>query len=88
MPLQLQHSVQLEKQQKKDKNKLKKYDQALKKSLGVLQRLGQQLSVQVERKRSMMMSTVNDDSEFNARGSQHSRSQAPRSKSKMLDQLG
>ena len=41
MPLQLQHGMQLEKQQKKDKNKLKRYDQVLKKSLGVLQRLGQ-----------------------------------------------
>ena len=41
MPLQMQHSNQLEKQQKKDKSKLKKYDQVLKKSLGVLHRLGQ-----------------------------------------------
>ena len=37
MPLQVQHNQSLEKQQKKDKGKLKKYDQVLKRSLGALQ---------------------------------------------------
>mgnify|MGYP000936634713 CR=1 FL=1 len=36
MPLQVQQNTQLEKQQKKDKSKMKKYDLVVKKSLAVL----------------------------------------------------
>ena len=43
MPMQMKAQI-LEKQHKRDKNKLKKYDLVVKESLGALQMLGEQLS--------------------------------------------